>query len=143
MTRPTAETIEKATDRAHSLIGKAEIDAYRRDGAVCVRGLFSADEVAAGIAGITENMAAPSERAKVASRPEDPGYFIEDFCNWQTNRHYRDLIFNSAAAAFQLAAVVKGWSEDPHAPAWLNQLEDRLTTHGSWNPGVARSRAAP
>ena len=43
----------------------------------------------------------------------------------------------------QLDAVVKGWSEDPHAPAWLNQLEDRLTTHGSWNPGVARSRAAP
>ena len=43
----------------------------------------------------------------------------------------------------QLDAVVKGWSEDPHAPAWLNQLEDRLTTQGSWNPGVARSRAAP
>ena len=43
----------------------------------------------------------------------------------------------------QLDAVVKGWSEDPHAPAWLNQLEDRLTTHGSWTPGVARSRTAP
>lgn len=99
MTEPTAETIRKATDRARSLVGSAEIDAYRRDGAVCVRGLFTPAEVATGIAGITENMAAPSERAKVASRPEDPGYFIEDFCNWQTNAHYRELIFNSAAAA--------------------------------------------
>lgn len=88
-----------ATERAKALIGPAEIEAYRRDGVVCVRGLFSPQEVQTGIDGIAENMTKPSERAVVASRPEDPGYFIEDFCNWQTNRHYRDLIFNSAAAA--------------------------------------------
>jgi len=89
----------RATERARSLVGPAQIEAYRRDGAVCVRRLFSAVEIQTGIAGIAENMAAPSERANVASRPEDPGYFIEDFCNWQHNNHYRKLIFNSAAAA--------------------------------------------
>jgi hypothetical protein len=42
----------------------------------------------------------------------------------------------------QLDSVVKGWSSDPHAPAWLNQLEGRLTTQGSWRSGIAQSRAS-
>jgi len=104
-----AEIISRATERAKALISAEDIEAYRRDGAVCVRGLFSSAEVATGIAGISENMAAPSERANVASRPEDPGYFIEDFCNWQTNAHYRELIFSSAAPA--IAGMLMGSDE--------------------------------
>lgn len=41
----------------------------------------------------------------------------------------------------QVDAVVNGWSDDPLAPAWLNRLEDRLTTAGSWSPGLARANA--
>ena len=41
----------------------------------------------------------------------------------------------------QVDAVVNGWSDDPHAPAWLNKLEDRLTTQGNWSRGVARTGA--
>lgn len=104
-----ATIISRATERAKVLIGAKDVEAYRRDGAVCVRGLFSPAEVATGVAGISENMAAPSERANVASRPEDPGYFIEDFCNWQTNAHYYELIFNSAAAA--VAGMLMGSDE--------------------------------
>lgn len=37
----------------------------------------------------------------------------------------------------QVDGVVHGWSDDPHAPNWLNRLEDRLTTHGSWSRGLA------
>ena len=58
-------------------------DDFQRDGAVCVRGAFSADEVALVERGIERNLAEPSERALVASRPDDPGRFFEDFCNWQ------------------------------------------------------------
>lgn len=29
------------------------------------------------------------------------------------------------------------WSDDPHAPRWLNALEDRLTTRGPWHTGRA------
>ena len=43
----------------------------------------------------------------------------------------------------QVDAVVNGWSDDPHAPAWLNKLEDRLTTQGNWSRGVARTGAGP
>ena len=59
------------------------VAAYRRDGAVCVRGAFSAEDLALVEEAIEQNLAAPSERALVASRPDDPGRFFEDFCNWQ------------------------------------------------------------
>jgi len=90
---------QRAMERARSVVGPAEITAYRRDGAVCLRGILSPDDVEMCRQGIAANMAAPSERANVASRPDDPGYFIEDFCNWQSNPQYREFIFNSAAAA--------------------------------------------
>ncbi len=31
-----------------------------------------------------------------------------------------------------LQNTVAQWSDEPRAPGWLNWLEDRLTTHGSW-----------
>jgi ectoine hydroxylase-related dioxygenase (phytanoyl-CoA dioxygenase family) len=71
---------------------------FARDGAVVVRNLFSADEMALLERGIERNMASPSTLAIVASRPEDPGYFLEDFCNWQRIKEYHDFIFHSPAA---------------------------------------------
>ena len=49
--------------------------------------------------GIDANLAHPSPRALVASRSDDPGFFIEDFCTWQDNPAYRRLIEQSALAA--------------------------------------------
>lgn len=47
----------------------------------------------------------------------------------------------------QVDEVVHSWSDDPHAPGWLNRIEDRLTTHGSWSAGLAAqdpaARTAP
>jgi hypothetical protein len=37
----------------------------------------------------------------------------------------------------QVDDVVHSWSDDRHAPGWLNRLEDRLTTRGSWGMGLA------
>lgn len=37
----------------------------------------------------------------------------------------------------QVDEVVHSWSDDPRAPGWVNRLEDRLTTHGSWSAGLA------
>ena len=36
----------------------------------------------------------------------------------------------------QVDNVVHSWSDDPQAPGWLNRMEDRLTTHGSWSKGL-------
>jgi ectoine hydroxylase-related dioxygenase (phytanoyl-CoA dioxygenase family) len=80
-------------------VTSADVEAFQRDGAVCLRRLFNPSEIELLRAGIDANLARPSSRAKLASRPEDPGCFIEDFCNWQENEHYRRFIFETRIAA--------------------------------------------
>ncbi|KAG1319212.1 hypothetical protein G6F63_014849 [Rhizopus arrhizus] len=75
------------------------IEAFQEDGAVCVRQLFTPDEVALLTRGIESNLAAPSPRAKVASTADDPGWFFEDFCNWTENEDYRRFIFDSCVGS--------------------------------------------
>lgn len=77
-------------------VSEAEVEAFQTDGAVMLRKLMTPDEVKLLRAGIDENLAHPSPRAKVASHRDDPGWFIEDFCCWQENEGYRRVIFESA-----------------------------------------------
>ncbi len=85
-------------ERAAAAVTPELVEAFARDGAVCLRGLLSPDEVATLRRGIDANLAVPSPRAIVASQPDDPGFFIEDFCNWQHNDDYRRVIFDSPLA---------------------------------------------
>jgi ectoine hydroxylase-related dioxygenase (phytanoyl-CoA dioxygenase family) len=78
------------------MIDPGTVDEFQRDGAVCLRRLFRPEEVALLRAGIDENLARLSPRAKTASAADDPGRFVEDFCNWQDNAAYRRFIFDSA-----------------------------------------------
>ncbi len=80
-------------------ISPALVANFQRDGAVCLRQLLTPAQVARLREGIDANLASPSPHAKVASRPGDPGFFIEDFCNWQDNAAYQDVIFQSPLAA--------------------------------------------
>jgi len=80
------------------MIDQRLVEQYQRDGAVCIRQLFGRDEIATLRAGIDLNLSSLSPRAIVASAADDPGRFVEDFCNWQDNPHYRRFIFDSALA---------------------------------------------
>ncbi|ADO73868.1 phytanoyl-CoA dioxygenase family protein [Stigmatella aurantiaca] len=75
------------------------VETYQRDGAVCVRGLFNPELVRLARQAIDAVLANPSELAIVASRPDDPGRFIEDFCNWQRIPLLEELVRKSPAAA--------------------------------------------
>jgi len=55
---------------------------FTRDGAVCVRGAFSPEQVELARRAIDANLAELSPRAKRASAADD-GEFVEDFCSWQ------------------------------------------------------------
>ena len=77
----------------------SDIDAFQCDGAVCLRQVLSAEYLELLRRGIDANLARPSLRAKIASLPDDPGQFVEDFCSWQENEHYRRFIFESPLAA--------------------------------------------
>src|SRR5262245_12842125 len=89
-----------------STLDPALVDTFLRDGAVCVRDAFSPEEVSLVERGIERNLAAPSPRAIVASRPDDPGRFVEDFCNWQAIPEYEEFVRSSPAAG--IAAALMG-----------------------------------
>jgi ectoine hydroxylase-related dioxygenase (phytanoyl-CoA dioxygenase family) len=81
-----------------SVVDPADVEAFARDGAVVLRGLFDQDEVAAVERGIERNLADPSPLFLVASRQDDPGRFVEDFCSWQRIEQFRDIAVGSRAA---------------------------------------------
>jgi ectoine hydroxylase-related dioxygenase (phytanoyl-CoA dioxygenase family) len=109
MTRDQGATPKSEIDRrVAAAVTPDLVSAYQSDGACCVRGLFSPDEIALLASGIESNLASPSARAIVASKPGDPGRFFEDFCNWQRIPAYRRFIEESPAAA--AAAALMGGS---------------------------------
>jgi ectoine hydroxylase-related dioxygenase (phytanoyl-CoA dioxygenase family) len=73
--------------------------AYARDGAVLLRGVFGPAELALLEQGIEHNLAQLSPLALVASEPHDPGRFVEDFCTWQHNPAYEQILRHSALPA--------------------------------------------
>ena len=83
-----------------------DVDAFQIDGALVVRGLFSPDEVELVREGIERNLAEPGPMFKVASKPTDPGRFVEDFCQWQRIEQYQRVAQESMAA--DVAAALMG-----------------------------------
>ena len=80
------------------VVDDATVAEFRTKGATVVRGLFGPDEVTAVERGIERNLADPGPMFKVASRDDDPGRFVEDFCNWQRIDEFREIAFTSRAA---------------------------------------------
>jgi ectoine hydroxylase-related dioxygenase (phytanoyl-CoA dioxygenase family) len=81
------------------VIDAQTIEQFQRDGAACLRGLFRPGEIEVLRSGLDANLSNLSPRAKVASSANDPGRFVEDFCNWQDNADYRRFIFDTPLAA--------------------------------------------
>jgi ectoine hydroxylase-related dioxygenase (phytanoyl-CoA dioxygenase family) len=96
MTAPQLDTLRQ---RVLACTTAQEVADYQRDGAVCIRKLFTPDEIELLKSGIEANLAQPSPRGMVASRPDDPGRFFEDFCNWQDIPQYQRFIFETPLAA--------------------------------------------
>lgn len=80
------------------MISKQQIDDFERLGAICIRSLLSSAQIEVLEKGIEANLKSLSPRAKVASSENDPGWFVEDFCTWQDNPFYKEIIFESELA---------------------------------------------
>jgi ectoine hydroxylase-related dioxygenase (phytanoyl-CoA dioxygenase family) len=65
----------------HPLLSPEDVAAFRRDGAVVVRGLF-APHVDTLRDGVAQNMAEPGPYAAENLRPHEAGRFFDDYCNW-------------------------------------------------------------
>ena len=83
--------------------------AFARDGVVCVRSVLDPAEVGVAAAAIDAVLASPGPLAQVASRPEDPGGFTEDFCRWQQVPGIERLARRSRVPA--VAAAVMGTAQ--------------------------------
>ena len=64
-------------------ISETDIENYVKDGALLIKNLFTPNEVLDLRKGIEANISHPSSRAKVAVNENDPGWFFEDFYDWQ------------------------------------------------------------
>jgi ectoine hydroxylase-related dioxygenase (phytanoyl-CoA dioxygenase family) len=78
------------------LLSTNTITAFKNDGAVVLRGVFNTSEIRCLEEGIEHNLAHLSPLAQVASEADDPGRFVDDFCTWQNNPAYRDILQDSA-----------------------------------------------
>lgn len=86
-------------------IGEEERAAFARDGAVCVRGAFSAEWVERLRAGAEENLCDPGPLCDEHAQPGQPGRFHDDQFLWRRRPVFRDFVFNSQAAAVRSYAL--------------------------------------
>lgn len=84
------------------MITEDQIDAFQRDGAVVVRGVF-ADWVEVMAEGIAQNMAEPGPYASENAVTE--GRFFDDYCNWTRISPFADIVKNSPAAEVAARAM--------------------------------------
>lgn len=94
------------TDETSGIRAVDLADDFARDGVVCVRGVLDAAEVNQAAEGIEAVLAEPSALAQVASGPDDPGTFTEDFCRWQEIPAIERLARHSRVPA--IAAALMG-----------------------------------
>lgn len=78
-------------------ITQSHIEAYQRDGAVLIKGLW-ADWVDVLRAGVARNMSEPGPYAAENLKPGEAGRFFDDYCNWQRIPEFAQVIAESDAA---------------------------------------------
>ena len=79
------------------------IDAYSRDGAVCLRQAFGPEWIDTLTAGIERNIAEPSDRGRFWDRDADGHTTFYDSQSWMHIPEYRDFAFHSDMAE------IAGW----------------------------------
>lgn len=81
------------------MVADEDIETFRRDGVVILRGALSEAEVATLAAGVEKNLADLSPLGMNATADGAPGAFVEDFRNWDRIPEYESVIRTSALAA--------------------------------------------
>jgi ectoine hydroxylase-related dioxygenase (phytanoyl-CoA dioxygenase family) len=75
------------------------VEAFRRDGVVLLRQVLSPEALELLATGVERNLADLSPLGMNATRPGEPGAFVEDFRNWQRIPEYAEAIAASPLPA--------------------------------------------
>ncbi|XP_054163204.1 uncharacterized protein LOC128961026 [Oppia nitens] len=77
---------------------------YRKDGVVCLRGVFSDRWIQQVIKGIDRNLQNPSAYSERLLNNGETGGFFNDYCNWKSIPEFQEFVYQSPAAA--IAGIV-------------------------------------
>ena len=83
----------------------SDLSAYRRDGAVCLRGVVAPDWLARLREGVAANIADPSPLAQHYTPAGQPGAYFGDYCNWRRFPAFRDFAFAPEIAGLAAALM--------------------------------------
>lgn len=108
-------------------ITEADVEAYQRDGAVCLRGVF-ADWVETLIRGLDANLEAPGPYICESTEEGEPGRFFDDYCNWQRIPEYRDYVLNSPAAEIAARVMRSERAQFFHEHVFLKETDTQHAT---------------
>ncbi len=78
-------------------ITEDEVEAFARDGATVLRGVFDQEWIELLAAGVARNLAEPGRFAHHYTDADQPGGFFGDYCNWDRIEEYRRVAFDSPA----------------------------------------------
>ena len=78
---------------------QAEIEAYRTDGVVCLRGAIDQDWIERLREGVAAEMAAPGPHVEIYTEESDPGLFFNDFDLWRHVPVFREFALEGPLAA--------------------------------------------
>ncbi len=84
--------------RPEQLVGPAEIERFRRDGVVCLRGAIDQHWIDELTAGVQQNLAEPSPRARLWNRDEHGRTTLYDSQVWTEIGQYRRFVLESPMA---------------------------------------------
>jgi ectoine hydroxylase-related dioxygenase (phytanoyl-CoA dioxygenase family) len=80
-----------------TLVTQTDIEAFERDGAVCLPGVFELSWLDRLAQGLEKNFAEPGPDSTRYTAAGKPGGFYDDYCNWQRIPEYKDFMLNSPA----------------------------------------------
>ncbi len=75
-----------------------EIETFARDGAICLRNVFSSAEIDQLIQGVDKILQEPSQYAETLRAEGGSGHYFNDYCNWSRIKELKDFIYRSPAA---------------------------------------------
>ncbi|MGH6954940.1 MAG: phytanoyl-CoA dioxygenase family protein [Alphaproteobacteria bacterium] len=93
---------------ALAAIGDAEVDAFARDGAFCLRRVLDEGWLELLRRGVERNIVEPGPLHTVQTVPGEPGFFLSDICMAQQIPEFREFVLNGPAPA--IAARLMGAS---------------------------------
>ena len=91
-----------------AVITGKDIEAFDRDGVVCLRNRFEAKWIEQLARGFERNLANPGPHATSYTPEGNPGGYLDDLMNWDRIPEYRSFVFESPAARIAGSSPARG-----------------------------------